>query len=111
MVVPAGQRDQRIEIQQATITKNTINEDVKGPWAQVRRPWAKAIEAQGREFLKGDQVTVQRKVAFVIPFSANITTMLRVVWLGAVFEIVSVTGTRREGELWLHCLSTGEVLP
>tara|TARA_R110000787_G_scaffold94640_1_gene197451 strand:+ start:593 stop:922 length:330 start_codon:yes stop_codon:yes gene_type:complete len=100
----AGSRDQKIMVRVATVTRNSMNEEVRS-WADLRPAWARVIEGQGREYLKGGAVQASARVVFVLRFSPimqDITSKNRVVWKNRTFELVDVTGTLRSGELWLH---------
>jgi SPP1 family predicted phage head-tail adaptor len=107
MVTPIGQRDQRLSIMASSIEVNSINEQVE-TWVLLYKRWGKAVEGQGREYLKGGQIGDQKRVAFVIPFNPEVTTRHRILWRERSYEIVDVTGTRQLGEMWLHCQSLQE---
>lgn len=101
-MIVAGKLDQRITIELPATTFNGI-EDVSA-WVVSGIFWARAMETPGREFLKGDYQAME-KVAFQIRYQA-IDSTARVTWSDRVYRIESVTGTYREGETWLHCVST-----
>lgn len=106
----AGELDQRITVLAPTVVQNALNEDVE-TFAQLRRPWARAMEEKGREFVAADQMTALHKVAFKIRWAANITEQCRVEWRDRTYEILNITGTYRSGEMWLHCQSLPKVNP
>lgn len=99
----AGQLDQKIQIEQASQVTDELGQDAR-TWTAVATVWAKVMETPGREFLKGDY-QAEEKAAFVIRWRA-IDSTYRVQWAGRVWKIVSVTGTRREGFAYLHCMTT-----
>jgi len=102
-MIPAGQLDQLISIEQPAQTVDALGQEALS-WTAVVDLWAKVIEERGREFLKGDY-KAEEKTVFGFRFRP-IDSTYRVQWAGRVWRIVSVTGTRREGETWLHCIAT-----
>lgn len=73
---------------------------------------AKVIEEKGMEFLAGGNKPerqgayfAEEKIAVVIRWMA-VDSTARLTWGGRVWRVVSVTGTRRQGWAWLHCIST-----
>ncbi len=98
----AGRLDQLITIETTTTTTDELgqSQDVWGPLATV---WAEAKETMGREFLAGDY-KAEEKVAFRIRW-IEVDSKARVTWEGRTYRIVSVTGTFRSGERWMHCIA------
>ncbi len=97
----AGALDQQIAIETRIVTTDELGAETEA-WATEFRPFAKVIETPGREFLKGE-VIAERKAVFVIRWHALDTTA-RVIWNGDTYRINAITGTRREGYSWLHCV-------
>lgn len=102
-MVSAGQLDQRIRIEVPTTERNELGQDARD-WVFLANPWAAVRETQGREFLKGD-FQAEERVAFIIRW-IEVDSTARVVWQGRIYRIESVTGTRRSGERWLHCVAS-----
>lgn len=100
----AGKLDQRIEIQTSIDGTDALNAATR-QWIRFAQVWAAVRQTMGREFLKGDGVQAEGKAAFTIRFREGVTSGMRVLWRGRTFGIEDVTGTRREGYLWLHCRS------
>ena len=100
----AGALDQRILVETPVNTLNELGEEVPG-WEFLAKPWAKVMEGLGREFLKGDYVA-ESKAVFKIR-SLQVDSKARVTWEGRVYRIDDVTGTRREGFSYLHCIAQG----
>lgn len=98
----AGKLDQRISVEQPSITTNTLGEEIAS-WSVTSQPWAKVIETPGREFLSGDY-KAEAKAVFVIRWR-EIDSTARVTWRGRSYRINDVTGTQREGYAYLHCLA------
>lgn len=99
----AGQLDQSILIEVPTPSTNALGEEVLA-WSTHSTPRAKAMETPGREFLKGDY-RAEEKAVFVIRWR-DIDSTARVQWGGRVWDITSITGTRREGWQYLHAITT-----
>lgn len=110
----AGQLDQRITILSATTTRDSMgatNETYAPLRPTAPLVWARAMQGLGKEFVAAGNVEAQAKVAFQIRFASDIAALgaqARVAWQGRLFEVLDMTGTRRSGELWLHCQSIGK---
>lgn len=108
----AGELDQRIAIEAASpVTVDVLGEEAPG-WSPLAEVWAKIFQQQGREFLKGEY-KAEDKIVFVIRW-LEMDSTARVKWAAVygeapkIYRIGSVTGTRRDGFLYLHCTSDGE---
>lgn len=99
----AGRRDQTILIETLSTTTNALGEEVPN-WTYHSRPAAFVMETAGKEFLSGDY-RAEEKAVFNIRWRA-IDSTARVTWNERVYRIDSTTGTRRDGEMWLHCVSS-----
>lgn len=55
MVLPAGRRDTRIEVQRQVTTKNTLNEDVPS-WVTVANRWAEKLDVSDGERVRAAEV-------------------------------------------------------
>ena len=100
----AGKLDQRIEIQTSITGRDSLNAQT-AQWIKFAEVWASVRQTMGREFLKAEDVQAEGKASFTIRFREGVTSAMRVIWRGRTFGIEDVTGTRREGYLWLHCRS------
>lgn len=98
----AGKLDQRIAIEALLPAENELGELV-ATWQAVTSLWAKVMETPGREFLSGDY-KAEEKAVFIVRWRALDSTM-RAKWGGRTWRINSVTGTRREGYAYLHCIA------
>ena len=99
----AGALDQRIAIEQPTLSTDELGQEVEA-WSAIAQPWARVMETPGREFLSGDY-RAEEKTVFVIRWR-DVDSTHRVSWRGRTWRIDSVTGTKREGFAYLHCRST-----
>lgn len=102
----AGDLDQQILLEVPVVEPDELGQNVES-WFFFAQPWAKVIETPGQEFLKGDYRPEER-VVFKI-YWREMDSTYRVTWGGRTWRINSVTGTRREGYSWLHCVSTDGV--
>ena len=104
-MIPAGQRDQPITLETATVTTNSLGQE-RQTWAEHSQHFAKLMETRGREFLSGDYQAEERAVFGIL--WTEIDSKARVRWGGRVWDVESVTGTYQQNETWLHCRSVGE---
>ena len=96
----ASDLTERIRIETPPAGEDALGQD-DGDWLLLDEVWAKAIEGQGREFLKGGY-EAEEKAVFVIRWQEVDSTM-RTTWNGRVYGIDQVTGTHHGGWAWLHC--------
>lgn len=99
-----GQFNQRISLEAPDPVEDALGQTAT-TWQPVATVWAAVRETPGREFLRGDYQAEER-TAFVIRWRNGIDSTLRVNWRRRTYRIVSVTGTFRDRELWLHAIAT-----
>lgn len=99
----AGRLDQRVTLERPSVVTDELGQDATS-WEHAAEVWARVIETPGREFLAGDY-RAEEKVVFVIRWRALDSTW-RAVWGGRAYRLNSVTGTRREGFAYLHCITS-----
>lgn len=97
-----GKLDQRIAIERPVKTTDALGQEVE-TFATVAQPWAKVMETPGREFLSGDY-KAEGKAVFTIRWR-TLDSTARVAWGGRTYRIDDVTGTKRDGFAWLHCIA------
>lgn len=103
----AGKLDQPITIEARTTTTNSFGEKVEA-WDEHARPKAKVVETPGREFLKG-AIEAEGKAVFQIRYRSGLDSAThRVDYRGRKYGIEDITGSKREGSLWLHCKAVSE---
>lgn len=93
-----GKFDRRITFQSEVVTVNSFNEDSTSSWVDLVTTWAQLMPTTGTETYIADQLTVTNTVSFMIRYRTDINEMMRVVFEGKVYKIVSITepaGTRR----------------
>lgn len=93
-----GKFDRRIIFQEETFSLNQYNEKESTGWVKRITTWAHLMPTTGTETYIADQLTVTNTVSFMIRYRSDINEMMRVVFEGKVYKIVSITepaGTRR----------------
>lgn len=86
MIQPAGKLDQRITIEQKSITRNSIGEEVES-WSTLATVWAGYRPISVRESIAGAQLQANFEAVFRVRKIA-IDPEMRVVWRGERYEIV-----------------------
>lgn len=87
MIQPAGQLDQRITIEQETVVRNAIGEQVGTAWSTVATVWARYLPARVDERLAGAQLQAEFEGKFRIRARTGIDPEMRVVWKGEPYEL------------------------
>lgn len=100
----AGALDQLITIEEPGAGTDELGQDTTDNWLPLATVWAEVKETMGREFLSGNY-QAEEKVAFRIRWM-EVDSKARVTWEGRQYRVVSVTGTYRSGERWLHCVAS-----
>lgn len=96
-MIAAGRLDQRVKLQQKSVTRNGIGEEVV-TWVDVATVWAEAWPLRGREFFAAQQTQYAADVRFRLRHRADVLPTWRVEWRGEPYDIVSVVdvGAKRE---------------
>jgi SPP1 family predicted phage head-tail adaptor len=100
----AGRLDQRVTLQQKSVTRAANGEEVV-TWNTVDTVWAEVAPLRGREFFAGAQMQDAVDVRVRIRHRAGVTRDMRLVWNGAPLDIVSVIALGRNEALELMCVS------
>lgn len=100
-----GKLDQRLTLQQETVSTNDFGEVVKG-YSDIATVWAHVISRRGQESFDASRNFSTRIIKVKIRYRDDIETTGRVSWNGDFYNIVDVDRSlRRDGELWLMCES------
>lgn len=86
-------REERITFQEATITHNDLNEEIK-TWANIATAptmWAEASPRTGREDFAGEQKHGFQRYQFKVLWRSDIDEQMRVSWNSKFWDIRSVT--------------------
>ena len=90
-----GRASHRIRIEQKSVTRNAIGEEVV-TWADVitdtadNSIWAEVWPLKWREFFAAQQTQYAADVRFRLRYRAGLTQDMRVVWNGDAFDILSI---------------------
>lgn len=107
----AGNRNQRIVIERALVTRNEAGEETRS-WISLAPLWAAAHPTRGREFFASGAEQSRADVVFRFPYRADLSERDRVVWRGERYAIVAppvdVAGAREVTELYcVHGVKDG----
>lgn len=98
--LPAGKRDQRIDLQRATLVADDFNEDMQ-TWITFATVWAEKRDVSDGERVKAAEVAAEISTRFTILWSqqvADLSPKDRVLFGDRVFDIYSVKELdRRKG--------------
>ena len=101
-MIPSGQRDQRITIQQPSASVDALGQRVE-TWSDVATVWARARPVRGREFFAAGAEQSEAAVTFGILYRSDVTAAMRVLWRSVPHAIVAdpidVDGGRHTTEL------------
>ena len=98
----AGKFDRRITLE-ACHTTTTLAGASEQIWRPVASAWAELVSSSGGESFGDDQVTATKRATWRIRYRPNVTTAMRVVFRGQVYEINDVSEPDRNRELVLSC--------
>lgn len=98
----AGKFDRRITLE-APSNRTSAAGAVEQVWTRVSDAWAELVSSSGGESFGDDQVTATARSTWKIRYRPNVTTSMRLVARGQVYEINDVTETDRNRELVLSC--------
>lgn len=94
----AGERDQRITLQQRVAGSNALGQAISA-WANLVELWASAEPLRGREFFAAGQTQSEVSTRFTVAWRAGVTSALRVVWRGQAYDIVAVVEPLGQGQI------------
>ena len=95
-----GRMRYRVELQEYTSTRDKDGFATKD-WNTIATVWADIVPVSGKEFLSQATETAEVTYKIYIRYRLGITSSMRVLWDGHVFEIVSALGDKRSGLLTL----------
>jgi SPP1 family predicted phage head-tail adaptor len=102
-MIRAGDLNEQVTIQAATVTRGTANAEVVS-WSSVAMVWAKIVERGGREPLLADRPVMVVAYEVTIRAGVNVTHSDRLLWGDKVLAIDTVTPRRAEGSIVLRCM-------
>lgn len=92
----------RIQIQSLTETRNALGEK-ESSWTELKTVWSTYEPKTAGESYQEDQFQAKRTVLFRIRYREGITSKMRVLYDGDVYDIQSVVPYKYRGELHLEC--------
>jgi len=100
-MIRAGDLNQRIIIQQATIARDTYGAEIQ-TWVTYAAVWASKQHKSSREFYSAQKTNAEITELFIIRYRNNITTKMRISYNGRYYDILGADdpdGGREE--IWL----------
>jgi SPP1 family predicted phage head-tail adaptor len=87
--VNAGQLRHRITIQRFISEKDELGQESEsdGEWVNFKSVWADIKTMQGREYFAAAAVQAENTTRFIMRYTDDITSDMRIVYKGRVFEI------------------------
>jgi len=102
-MIRAGELRHRVTIQQKSVTRNTLGEEVV-TWQDVATVWADVQPLSGKEYFDAQQVNAEVTVRIRIRYRTGVKPEMRVVFGSRVFDIQAVINVDgRNQELQLMC--------
>jgi len=103
----AGELDRRITLQEISQPVSDTGSVSEGTWTDVAPPiWAKEMPVIGREYVTANQIAAQSDIVFRIRYRSNLSTKMRLLFNGQIFNIRSILPRGRKK--WLDIL--GEMM-
>jgi SPP1 family predicted phage head-tail adaptor len=101
----AGQLDRQITFITPTITNGVANSDYINGWTIVTTVWAKKTDLPGNEVVVDDRVVIAQRTNWTIRYISGLTTKLRLVFNGKIYEIISIHENDGSRDRWLDISS------
>lgn len=98
-----GKRDQRIRIEERTVTKQANGEETVS-WTTLATVWAEVIHVSGREILARYGVDDEQAFRFRIRARDDLDATMRIVFQGRYFDIKGLPLKTREPDMTLTCV-------
>lgn len=105
----AGRLTQRVTIQSAGVTRNSIGEEVRS-WSDVATVWAEIRPLSARELINAKAAMAQVTTRITIRYRAGLLPSMRVVHGTTVYQITEIIDQGMKHET-LECLCFAEVPP
>lgn len=88
-LMAAGRLVERVTIQQKSVTRNGLGEEVV-TWGDLVTVWAEAIPLRGREFYAANQTQQVVDVRFRIRARSGLTNDMRLLWRTEPYDITAL---------------------
>ena len=102
-MIPAGDLDQRVTLQTATISRDAVGGPVE-TWADTVTVWAKVRPVTAKQITQAQQVSADVRKAVTIRYRTGVTAAMRLKFDDATTaKIHWIEEHRRDGKLILVC--------
>lgn len=99
----AGELDQQITIQIATISRGGSGEQIQ-TWQTWRTVWANVQTTAGAENFYSPQLVAEATHKIKIRYLKGLKYTMRILWRNRILDITNIDDSRqRQGELYLLC--------
>lgn len=98
----AGKFDRRITLE-ACHNRTTAAGATEQVWTTIATVWAELVSSSGGESFGDDQVTAVARATWRIRYRPNVTTAMRLIARGQVYEINDVAEPDRNRAIVLSC--------
>ena len=104
-MIDAGKLRERVTVQQATQTRNSLGEAVMS-WADWQTVWASVEGVSAREALAAGQMEVTISHRVRLRYLTGLTQNMRLSWRGRTLDIVSLLEHNNRSEHEVICQET-----
>lgn len=84
-----GDLRHRVALQKKEITEDELKQQSE-TWTDIATVWAAVEPLSGREYFAAEQVNTENSVKITIRYKKGITTDMRIVYDGKIFEVISI---------------------
>lgn len=88
-MIKAGKLDQRITLQQKSVTKNSIGEE-SVTWSDLATVWAHVMPLRGNAYYAANQQQHVIDARFLIRERSGLSTDMRLIWNGEYYDITNL---------------------
>lgn len=101
----AGQLDREITFLTPVVTDGIANSDQINSWTNGDTVWARKMDSPGTEMVADDRVVLVQKTMWTIRYKSGITSRMRILYNGKIYEILSVYENDGSRDRWLDISS------
>ncbi len=94
-MIPTGDMDRRIVIQQVTVTKDSSLAPIES-WTQFAKVWAKKQDFQQAVIRPDSEDTTVSRTRWTIRYLPNLLNTYRVSWQGQIYRIIGTSEVGRQ---------------
>ncbi|ANN30765.1 head-tail adaptor protein [Bacillus thuringiensis serovar coreanensis] len=78
----------RIIIEQPVVIKDELNQVIETSWQELKKAWSMIKTMKGSEYIEASASQSTRIYRFVIPYTTDITELMRIKMKGRIFDII-----------------------